>query len=92
MHGIEKSIRVSANMAITLVYHFLIEREVVINPRSLTVPYPDSFRFHLSIYTFAFGRILLSARQIRVFYPLEICTAERTQRSRFLLLYHIVQH
>ena len=44
-------------------------------------PHPASFRFHLTMDTFAFGYILPTTGRIRDLHPLETCAAGRTQKN-----------
>ena len=45
-------------------------------------PHPASFRFHLTVYTLAFGYILPTTGRIRDFAPLETCAARRTSKKQ----------
>ena len=54
-------------------------------PTVSLLPHPASFRFHLTVDTLAFGCILPATGRIRVFHPLETCTAGRTQKKLPLL-------
>ena len=50
-------------------------------PTVSLLPHPASFRFHLTVDTLAFGCILPATGRIRVFHPLETCTAGRTLKT-----------
>ena len=54
-------------------------------------PYPASFRFHLTMDTFAFDYILHTTGRIQYFILLETCAARHTTKKAAALVYHVRQ-